>query len=366
MKTIYLIHCWDGTSQDGWYPWLSKVLISKDIEIKLLDMPDTNNPSIEKWVNHLEQSVENLDANTYFIGHSIGCQTILRYLEKKELTQIGGMLLVTPWLDLLPYAISDSASLKIANPWIHTPIDFEKVKQFTNNIYAIFSNNDYFVDMNQSKEFESKLSSKNKVVHEKGHMSQEDGIYESFEILETAADMLEIELLDEVDENNHFTGRFYPRDYIHANLLYHRIANIWIQNQNGNLLMQKRSHHKKTDPDKWSITGGHVVHNEEVVISLIREVKEEIGISITEPPSLMFIDKNLGTEEKKKANFDYYFYIKMDIDLKKCNLQKEEVEEVAYISLEDFKNNCYPNGDKGLFDKYECKDKIIHYLESQE
>ena len=48
MKKVYLVHCWGGTSQDGWYPWLAKVLASNDIEVIPLDMPDTNGPSIEK------------------------------------------------------------------------------------------------------------------------------------------------------------------------------------------------------------------------------------------------------------------------------------------------------------------------------
>lgn len=26
MKKIYLVHCWDGTSNDGWYPWIEKQL----------------------------------------------------------------------------------------------------------------------------------------------------------------------------------------------------------------------------------------------------------------------------------------------------------------------------------------------------
>lgn len=31
MKKIYLVHCWDGTSQDGWYPWLAEKISNKNV-----------------------------------------------------------------------------------------------------------------------------------------------------------------------------------------------------------------------------------------------------------------------------------------------------------------------------------------------
>ena len=34
----------------------------------------------------------NNDENTYFVGHSIGCQAIMRYLESVDVKKIGGVL----------------------------------------------------------------------------------------------------------------------------------------------------------------------------------------------------------------------------------------------------------------------------------
>lgn len=192
MKKVYLIHCWDGTSNDGWYPWIERELKKYNIEVIRFDMPNTANPKIEEWVNTLESKVEELNNNTFLIGHSIGCQTIMRYLERKDITKIGGIVLVAPWLDLLPKAIEDEESYNIAYPWINIPINFEKVKKFSDNIYCIFSDNDYFVSLNQEKEFKTKLNAKTIVVKEKGHISQEDNVYELKEILETCKKMLQL------------------------------------------------------------------------------------------------------------------------------------------------------------------------------
>ena len=190
MKKIYLVHCWDGTSSDGWYPWLEEKINDQNVKLIKFDMPNSANPKIDEWVDYLNSKVDLLNEETYFIGHSIGCQTILRYLETKEITKIGGILFVAPWLDLLPEAIEDEDSYNTAQPWINTPIDFEKVKQFTNNISCIFSDNDYFVSIEQEKKFRNKLNAKTVIVNNKGHISQDDDVYELQEILDLTQKML--------------------------------------------------------------------------------------------------------------------------------------------------------------------------------
>ena len=116
----------------------------------------------------------------------------MRYLETKETTKIGGILFVAPWLDLLPEAIKDEDSYNTAYPWIHTSINFAKIKEFSNNINCIFSDNDYFVSLNQEKEFKDKLNAKTLIVKEKGHINQDDNVYELQEILESCKNMLEV------------------------------------------------------------------------------------------------------------------------------------------------------------------------------
>ena len=84
MKKAYLVHGWGGTGSGGWFDWLKQELPKKGFEVVSFDMPDTDNPKIETWVKYLEQKInsDEIDENTYFVGHSVGCQTILRFLEK--------------------------------------------------------------------------------------------------------------------------------------------------------------------------------------------------------------------------------------------------------------------------------------------
>ncbi|KKQ37224.1 MAG: hypothetical protein US53_C0024G0012, partial [Candidatus Woesebacteria bacterium GW2011_GWA1_37_7] len=47
-------------------------------------------PKIKEWVPFLQENMSNPDEETHFVGHSIGCQTILRYLETlSEKTKVG-------------------------------------------------------------------------------------------------------------------------------------------------------------------------------------------------------------------------------------------------------------------------------------
>lgn len=153
-------------------------------------MPDTEHPKIKEWVSELNKQVDSIDENTYFIGHSIGCQTILRYLENKNTEKIGGILFVAPWLDLLPEATSDEDSYNTAYPWINTKIDFDKIKKMTNNITCIFSDDDYFVSTTQKEEFEKLLNAKTIVVSGKGHISADDGVNQLEEIYDNVIEML--------------------------------------------------------------------------------------------------------------------------------------------------------------------------------
>ena len=190
MNKIYIIHCWDGTKEDGWYPWLDKELSNENNKVYRFNMPNTSNPKIEEWVSFLDKQIETLDEKTYFIGHSIGCQTILRYLQTKDICKVGGILFVAPWLDLLDYAIEDEDSYNTAKPWLTIPINFEKIKKFTNNISCIFSDNDYFVSLDQKDKFEELLNVKTIIVNNKGHISQDDNVYELKEILEECKKMI--------------------------------------------------------------------------------------------------------------------------------------------------------------------------------
>lgn len=180
----YLIHGWGGNpNSEAWFPWLKKELAERDIKLEIPEMPGTENPKIKSWVAKLEKIVK-LDEKTYLIGHSIGCQAILRFLEKlPENMKITGTIFIAPWFNLKATAYQEEEEKDIAKPWIETPIDLKKVKNHTQNFLAFFSDNDDCVPLSDSKIFKEKLNAKIIIKHNEGHFNETKEIKEIIDFI---------------------------------------------------------------------------------------------------------------------------------------------------------------------------------------
>lgn len=159
MTKVYLIHGWGGSPKsEPWFEWLEQELKKRGIKFEAFDMPDTDNPKIEAWVNYLRENIKEIEEDSYFVGHSIGCQTIMRFLEKMPKSEkIKGCVFVAGWFDLINL---EEEELEIAHPWINNKIDFDRVKKHTTNFLAIFSDNDPDISLNEVKKFEERLGAK--------------------------------------------------------------------------------------------------------------------------------------------------------------------------------------------------------------
>ena len=172
MKKVYMIHGWGGSSKDNWFPWLKEELEKKNTKVIIFDMPDTDKPKIEIWVKYLEEKIKDADENTYFIGHSIGCQTIIRFLEKLHKNKkVAGCLFVAPWFNLINM---EPEEIEIAHPWINSKIHFDRVLEHCDNFLAIFSTDDPFVPLTEVEIFKEKLGAKIIIEKNKGHFDEKE------------------------------------------------------------------------------------------------------------------------------------------------------------------------------------------------
>lgn len=180
-KRIFIIHGWGGHPNEGWLLWLRKQLEDKGYELNVPAMPETDFPKIREWVSFLSAQVGQINEDTFFVGHSIGCQTILRYFQSlEEGRKSGGVVLVAPWLDKEgSLHLYDEEETQIAKPWIEESIDLEKVKMVNKEFVCIFSDNDEVVPLTSNKNrFENDLGAKIIIEHGKGHFTQEDSVFE--------------------------------------------------------------------------------------------------------------------------------------------------------------------------------------------
>lgn len=188
-KRIIIIHGWDGNSKGDWFPWVKKELENRDYQVLIPDMPNAGEPKIKEWVNHIIKIVQEPDENTFFVGRSIGCQAILRYLETLGNKKVGGVVLVAPWFKTLTNLEPEEE--KVAEPWLETPIDFGKIRGTTDKFTAIFSDNDEFVVLEENRKiFEEELGGKTIIERNKGHFDEDSGIFEIPVLLNVLLDYL--------------------------------------------------------------------------------------------------------------------------------------------------------------------------------
>lgn len=166
MKQAYLVHGWDGSPTNCWFPWIRKELEKLGYKVKALKMPHTETPTIKDWVATLEKEIKPT-RETILIGHSIGCQTIMRYLEKPN-RKIKTVFFVAGWFHL-DNEEESKESQDIARPWLETPIDFKKIKQNCSNFVALFSDDDAYVPVSDAKLFEKNLGAKIIIEANKSH-----------------------------------------------------------------------------------------------------------------------------------------------------------------------------------------------------
>ena len=57
MKRVFIIHGWDGYPEENWFPWLRQRLEEYGFEVQVPQLPDAENPRIEKWVPAVAKTV---------------------------------------------------------------------------------------------------------------------------------------------------------------------------------------------------------------------------------------------------------------------------------------------------------------------
>ena len=112
------------------------------------------------------------------------------------------------------------------------------------------------------------------------------------------------EIFDVVNERDEVIGRA-PRSEVHARGLLHRAVHVLVYNARGEVFLQKRSMYKDRQPGVWdSSASGHLDSGEDYDACAVREVREEIGLSLAHPPERLF---KLDACEETDAEFVWIY-----------------------------------------------------------
>jgi len=181
-KRVFLIHGWEGNPQNHWFPWLKGELEKRGFEVLSLKMPNPNYPVVSEWISKISDEVGMPDEQTYFVGHSLGSISIIRYLETLQKgSKVGGAVFVAGFINKINAPEIDKFS--------SLPLDIGKVKNTTNNFVCIFSDNDEYISLKVSNEFAKSLGAKAILEKGKGHFCSGDGVSQLPSVLQSLIEM---------------------------------------------------------------------------------------------------------------------------------------------------------------------------------
>ncbi len=147
------------------------------------------------------------------------------------------------------------------------------------------------------------------------------------------------ELYDVVDENNNLLGFSKTKTEVHKEGYWHRAVHVWVINQNGEILVQKRTAIKTFSPNLWDMSmGGHISAGEEPIESAVRELKEELGLDVSQKSlDYIYLDKHeVILHNGIERLFHYVYIVRTALPVENFKIQEEEVAEIKYISLSEF------------------------------
>ena len=150
------------------------------------------------------------------------------------------------------------------------------------------------------------------------------------------------ELWDILDKNGNATGRLHERGKPLRKGEYHLTVNVWIENDNGEYLISKRSPNKLL-PNMWECTGGNAVAGDDSLTTALKEVNEELGV-ILEPQNGRVIQHQTRKCSCNHCLADIWLF-RQNIDLSTVILAPDETCGAMWASRDEINRMI----DEGIF-----------------
>ncbi len=146
-----------------------------------------------------------------------------------------------------------------------------------------------------------------------------------------------------VDENDEQIGTMGKME-VHQKALLHRAFSIFVFNEKGEILLQKRANKKYHSGGLWTNTCcSHPKPGEETLAAAKKRLHEEMGFDIALTKAFDFIYKAPFDNGLTEYEFDHVFVGNYDGDIFP---DAEEVSDYCYKSVEEVKNSIQTHPQK--------------------
>ena len=133
MANFLILHGWGANGRSNWFPWLKTKLETLGHKVYCPNLPNTDNPDQEEWLNAIRK-IDGLkfDENLSIIGHSLGSIAILRILENlADNERINKAILVSGFTRAL--------SISELENFFKTPFNWKKIQKKANKILQLIA-----------------------------------------------------------------------------------------------------------------------------------------------------------------------------------------------------------------------------------
>jgi len=181
---VYIVHGYLASPQDHWFPWLETELAKLHVQATTLPMPRSDQPHGPTWARFIAERIQAPDEHTYFVGHSLGCICILRYLETlRHVNRVGGLILVSGFIDRVE-------QLPQLDEFTADKIDAQRLIDMAPRRTVVASTDDSIVPYVHSATLAQRLEAKLCVVRGGGHFLASDGFTEFPEVMKELTEMV--------------------------------------------------------------------------------------------------------------------------------------------------------------------------------
>ncbi len=157
------------------------------------------------------------------------------------------------------------------------------------------------------------------------------------------------EFWDIVDKNGNKTGRIHKKGDEMQDGEFHLSVSVWIKNSEGKYLISKRVSTKVADANMWETTSGSALAGEDGITAALREVREEVGISLNKENGKLFTTYTYPHSKGKGGAYYEVWVFEQDVKVEEVKLQKEETCDFMFATSEQITSLAQ----KGEFIKFD-------------
>lgn len=141
-----------------------------------------------------------------------------------------------------------------------------------------------------------------------------------------------------VDEQDNPIGNASKQEAWRKGLKF-RIVRITVIDENGRMLIQKRSEKMELYPGRWdNSAAGHVDVGEDYYKAALRELKEELGIEGYDLEDVGYYYDESINDWRIMKRFTHAYRIVLHENISKLSLQEEEVASTKWMKISEVKD----------------------------